>query len=128
MTMSKPPSKSLGTESETSSLTPEPRLGFQCTAIDDLSDGWHLQGSNRHRIETFARGSGVKLLVSDSVPNDLDGGFDMVMIHDVIEHIADSPRELLLRLIGLLRTGGYLYVTVPNAVNLRKRLLVLCGR
>jgi hypothetical protein len=27
-----------------------------------------------------------------------------------------------------LRNGGYLYITVPNAVNLRKRFLVLSGR
>ena len=53
--------------------------------------------------------------------------FDMVMIHDVIEHFADSPREILLWLVGLLKPGGYLYISVPNAVNLRKRLLVLSG-
>jgi SAM-dependent methyltransferase len=105
------------------------RMGFQCTAIDDLNDDWHTCGANRDRIQRFARTAGVDLIVTDRVPNWLVAdSFDMVMIHDVIEHIADSPRDLLLKLIGLLRTGGYLYITVPNAVNLRKRLLVLSGR
>jgi len=105
------------------------RAGFQCTAIDDLGDDWHTRGTNRSRIHSFAQNAGVDLLVSHGVPDVLaKGSFDMVMIHDVIEHIADSPRDLLLKLIGLLKDGGYLYVTVPNAVNLRKRLLVLSGR
>lgn len=105
------------------------RLGYQCTAVDDLQDDWHQIGSNRDRIHRFAKEQGVELIVADHLPMDLrQTPFDMVMIHDVIEHLADSPRSLLLDLIGALRSGGYLYVTVPNAVNLRKRLLVLSGR
>jgi hypothetical protein len=52
----------------------------------------------------------------------------MVMLHDVLEHLHDSPRELLTGLLERVREGGYLYVTVPNHVNLRKRLAVLRGR
>ena len=52
----------------------------------------------------------------------------MVMLHDATEHFVDSPHHLLVQLIGLLKPGGYLYISVPNAVNLRKRLLVLSGR
>ena len=40
----------------------------------------------------------------------------------------DSTRDLLLRLIGLLKDDGYLYISVLNAANLRKRLLVMSGR
>ncbi len=105
------------------------RMGFHCTAIDDLNDEWHGLGSNRQQIRSFASTAGVDLIVSDRIPQTLaKDSFDMVMIHDVIEHFADSPRELLLRLISLLKIGGYLYISVPNAVNLRKRLLVLSGR
>ncbi len=105
------------------------RMGFGCTAIDDLNDEWHGLGRNRERIQTFAQTAGVDLIVADHVPQMLSkDSFDMVMLHDVIEHFADSPRELLLRLIGLLKPGGYLYISVPNAANLRKRLLVLSGR
>jgi SAM-dependent methyltransferase len=94
-----------------------------------LADDWHTRGANRTRIQTFAKSAGVDLIVSDRVPDILaQGSFDMVMVHDVIEHFTDSPREMLLKLIDLVASGGYLYVSVPNAVNLRKRLLVLFGR
>ena len=105
------------------------RLGFRCTAIDDLEDEWHGIGANRERIQKFAGAAGVDLIVADHVPSAISNqSFDMIMLHDVIEHFADSPHALLVRLIGLLKPGGYLYISVPNAVNLRKRLLVLSGR
>jgi SAM-dependent methyltransferase len=53
---------------------------------------------------------------------------DMVMIHDVLEHLDDSPRELLNRLLTLVRPGGYLFATVPNAANIRKRISAVIGR
>jgi SAM-dependent methyltransferase len=66
----------------------------------------------------------------------IDGGalpyqpesLDAVMMFDVIEHLHDSPRELLLGLLGLLKPSGCLMLTVPNAVNLRKRIHVAFGR
>jgi SAM-dependent methyltransferase len=105
------------------------RLGYQCTAVDDLEDDWHQIGDNRDRLFAFARSQRVKLFVANQVPAELErSSFDMVMLHDIIEHFANSPRTLLVNLIELLRPGGYLYITVPNAVNLRKRLLVLTGQ
>lgn len=105
------------------------RIGYNCSAVDDLEDDWHQIGSNRDKLCEFARSHRVELSVSDRVPPEFaQSSFDMVMLHDIIEHFADSPRSLLLELIGLLRPGGYLYITVPNAVNLRKRLLVLSGQ
>jgi SAM-dependent methyltransferase len=65
----------------------------------------------------------------------LDGGdipatdeFDMVMLHNVLEELYDSPRDLLIDLLKRVREGGYLFITVPNHVNLRKRIAVLCGK
>ena len=48
----------------------------------------------------------------------------MVMSHDVLEHLHDPPRYPFTELMKRVRTGGYLYVTVPNHVNIRKRI---CG-
>jgi SAM-dependent methyltransferase len=104
-------------------------LGHECTAIDDLSDDWHQIQGNREKIMNFAGAHNVKLIVSDVLPSDLPKTFfAMVMMHDVIEHFADSPRSLLLALIELLQPEGFLYITAPNAANLRKRLLILTGR
>jgi SAM-dependent methyltransferase len=53
--------------------------------------------------------------------------FDMVMMHDVLEHLHDSPRGLVTQLTRLIRDGGFFFVTVPNAANIRKRLSLLRG-
>lgn len=104
-------------------------LGYRCTAVDDFNDDWHQIPGNREKMLDFATAHNVDLIVNQGVPSSLPkSSFAMVMMHDVIEHFADSPRPLLIALIGLLQPGGYLYITAPNAANLRKRLLVLSGR
>ena len=52
----------------------------------------------------------------------------MVMMHDVLEHIHDSPRELLNDLLERTTPEGILFVTVPNQVNIKKRIEVILGR
>jgi len=102
-------------------------LGYPCTAVDDLSDEWHQRGDARQRIHDFAVAMGIEYVAS---PAAIPTGetFDMLMLHDVLEELHDSPRHLLIDLLGHVREGGYLFVTVPNHVNLRKRLAVLRGR
>ena len=62
-----------------------------------------------------------------SVPTEAES-YDLVMLNDVIEHLHDSPRELLNDLIILIKPGGYLLITVPNLANIRKRVDLLRGR
>jgi 2-polyprenyl-3-methyl-5-hydroxy-6-metoxy-1,4-benzoquinol methylase len=102
-------------------------MGYRCTAVDDLSDEWHQRGNARQRIIDYARGVGIEYLASPAEipPNET---FDMLMLHDVLEELHDSPRHLLIDLLSHVREGGFLFVTVPNHVNLRKRLAVLFGR
>ena len=50
------------------------------------------------------------------------------MCCDVLEHLHDSPRPILGALVDTVRSGGFLVVTVPNAVNLRKRIAVATGK
>lgn len=104
-------------------------LGFQCSAYDDLSDDWHKLENNRDKIIQFAKEIGIdfNLASSDGLPFEKQS-FDMVMAHDVIEHLHDSPRDLLNDLVELIKEGGYLFITVPSAVNIRKRISVLSGK
>ncbi len=105
------------------------RLGFSCAGYDDLGDGWHLRDGNRERIMKFAAATGVDLRVADGGPIPFpEQSFDVIMLNDVLEHLHDSPRELLCDLLRLAVPSGLLLITVPNAVNIRKRLAVLCGR
>ena len=104
-------------------------LGYKCSAADDLQDDWHRIDGNRDKILAFAKGEGIdfRLIEGETIPFD-GANFDMVMLHDVLEHLHNSPRDLLNSLLGLVKPAGLLFVTVPNAVNIRKRIDVLRGR
>jgi len=104
-------------------------LGFECSAYDDLQDDWHKIQGNREKITSFARECGIdfKLAIGCELPFEKNS-FDMIMLHDVLEHLHDSPRDLLNDLIELIKPEGLLFVTVPNAVNIRKRIDVMFGR
>ena len=103
--------------------------GYQCEAIDDFSDPWHREGDNLAKIEAFAKEAGVDLKIGDgnSLPYENET-FDLIVLNHVIEHLQNGPRGLVNRCIDLLRPGGYIYISVPSAVNIRKRLAVLRGR
>lgn len=104
-------------------------LGFRCAAYDDLSDQWHGLDGNREQILEFARETGIDYRVATGGPLPFEReSFDLVMSNDVLEHLHDSPKELLNDLLELVRPGGFLFLTVPNAVNLRKRIDVVLGR
>jgi SAM-dependent methyltransferase len=106
-------------------------MGYRCAAIDDLQDPWHLAPGNRERILAFARDAGVDFHLSPGPGAPLPfqkGEFDMVMSHNVLEHLHDSPRDLLNALLELVKPQGLLYLTVPNIANIRKRLALLRGR
>lgn len=55
-----------------------------------------------------------------------DRSFDVVVCGDVIEHIGDTS-EALRRLVGWLKPGGTIVVSVPNIANWQARLRLLRG-
>jgi SAM-dependent methyltransferase len=104
--------------------------GHTVYACDDLRDAWHLKGEIRERITEFAAKTGVRLFLLDAnhgIPCAKEV-FDVVMINDMLEHLHHSPYQLLLECIESLKVGGHLFITIPNAVSLRKRVGVLFGR
>jgi SAM-dependent methyltransferase len=104
-------------------------LDYKCSGTDDLNDIWHQEPENLAKIKSFIEASKIDFAIaSESKLPFQPGSFDMVMLNDVLEHLHDSPRELLNRLLELLSPRGLLLITVPNAVNVRKRLAVLCGK
>jgi SAM-dependent methyltransferase len=105
-------------------------LGYHCSACDDLQNDWHQVERYRTQLLAFTQEMGIDFHIvpeSDTLPF-APHSFDMVMLHAIIEHLHHSPRGLLNDLLELLKPGGYLFITVPSAVNLRKRLDVLVGR
>ncbi|MDP3722446.1 MAG: class I SAM-dependent methyltransferase [Candidatus Omnitrophota bacterium] len=53
--------------------------------------------------------------------------FDVLICADVLEHLR-HPLTSLRRLTQLVRPGGQVIVSLPNAVNWTVRLMVACGR
>jgi SAM-dependent methyltransferase len=105
-------------------------LGFDCWAVDDLSDPWVQRLDAVEKIREFAVQMGIRFHLGrfEDAPQILLGSFDVVTMFAVIEHLHESPRTLLNLSGELLRPGGILCITMPNSVNLRKRLAVFTGR
>ena len=104
-------------------------LGYQCSGYDDLQDDWHKIPQNREAIKNFAASMGIDFRLASGI--EFPWGphtFDLVMLNDVVEHLHNSPRTLLNSLLQLVKEDGFLLITVPNAVNIRKRIDVLFGR
>lgn len=57
-----------------------------------------------------------------------DVRFDLLIMAEVLEHLFASDELILSRVRTLIRPGGLLYVSVPNAVRHVNRLKVLAGR
>jgi len=106
-------------------------LGYEMHAADDFQDPWHLRHNNLEKLKKFARDFEITLTVQNkqnyklNYPEDY---FDACMVGNVIEHLHESPRDLLNNAGFLLREGGVLLITMPNSVNLRKRLSILLGK
>jgi len=105
-------------------------IGMKVTAFDTLRDAWCELDDNRDRILSFAK----KVKIDYYCPTEgktftfPDEQYDVLMLHNVIEHFHNSPRALLNRILRYLRPGGILVITVPNAANLRKRVHLLLGK
>jgi 2-polyprenyl-3-methyl-5-hydroxy-6-metoxy-1,4-benzoquinol methylase len=74
---------------------------------------------------------GVAVIVGsiedETVLRRLPGTFDVLVLADVLEHLA-WPERTLRRLRAFLNPGGYAVISLPNVANWRIRLGLLCGR
>tara|TARA_A100001011_G_scaffold362136_1_gene410839 strand:+ start:848 stop:1636 length:789 start_codon:yes stop_codon:yes gene_type:complete len=106
------------------------KLGYECYAIDDLADDWHLKDDNKSKIFQFAKKLEIPLYSSiDELTLSHPGiKFDLILLNDVIEHLHNSPRFIFKELDKLLSDNGYYLITVPNSTNLKKRVKLLFGK
>ncbi|UCC68730.1 MAG: class I SAM-dependent methyltransferase [Armatimonadota bacterium] len=85
-------------------------LGFQRVRGIDLSEPW-LEECRRRNLEVEKR-------AIEDVRGDTQ--YDLILLMDVIEHLA-SPLDALKALCGALAEGGSLYINVPVCDSLQKR-------
>jgi SAM-dependent methyltransferase len=104
-------------------------LNYSVTAVDDLSDQWHLIGNNRQRIINFAKQFNIDLIVQSAEISQLkENYFDVVLLIDIVEHLQETPRELLNTAIAFLKINGLIIIEVPNTADLKNRISVLFGK
>jgi SAM-dependent methyltransferase len=100
-------------------------LGF--ASILDFRDRWHAELRNALEIH---REFAVSIIAADILVDDLgfgDATLDAVTSFDMLEHLHRSPKKMLGKLISALKPNGLFFISVPNCVNLRKRLTVPFG-
>jgi 2-polyprenyl-3-methyl-5-hydroxy-6-metoxy-1,4-benzoquinol methylase len=103
-------------------------LGMKVTLVDDFADRVNHTdpGSNALALH---RELGVEVIARDvtkglSLPANR---FDAITCFDAMEHWHNSPKTLFHGLMESLRPGGWFILSVPNCVNLRKRITVPLG-
>ena len=65
--------------------------------------------------------------IKDKLPIE-DNNNDLVILSEVIEHLPSSPVPILKEINRILKPGGYIYLTTPNALKLTFRLDTLKGK
>ena len=104
--------------------------GYDTTAVDIgvASDEW-ADGTEGRMAALFAD-HGVRYVEWDleQVPYPLDdGAYDGVVYTEVFEHLRDYPVRSLVEVARILRPGGFLFFSTPNAAYLGSRLNLLRG-
>ncbi len=106
-------------------------IGYQATSVDigETADEW---GSGEvGRMTRLLAEHGVTEITWDleQVPYPLDDeAFDAVIMTEVFEHLRDYPVKSLEEVRRVLRPGGRLYFTTPNAAYLVNRGRAVAGK
>jgi SAM-dependent methyltransferase len=104
-------------------------LGMNALLIDDFADPINRRVGDS--VFVVHKKYGVRILSRNVITDglaDISERFDVVTTFDSMEHWHHSPKRLF-RQVGdqLLKPGGRFVLSVPNSVNVRKRLSVPLG-
>ncbi|HVN40829.1 MAG TPA: class I SAM-dependent methyltransferase [Myxococcota bacterium] len=104
-------------------------LGMQTWLVDDFGDSVN----RAHPIDSIGlhRPLGVRVIetpIRHWAEAFADESLDVVTCFDSLEHWHHSPRPVFAEAWRVLKPGGTLVISGPNAVNLRKRVAVPLGR
>ena len=105
--------------------------GYSATAVDIgiASDDWADGTPGRMKALFVEHEVDYVEWDLEEVPYPLaDASFDGIVYTEVFEHLRDYPVRSLDEVRRLLRPGGYLFFSTPNAAYLVTRLRLLAGR
>lgn len=102
-------------------------MGFGAVVVDDFGDNTY--DDSAEALKMLER-EGVEVRSQDLFAGDfsLPEDIGMVTCHDSMEHWHNSPKDLLHNAYEALVPNGSIWIGVPNAANLRKRLTVPFGK
>lgn len=110
------------------------QLGLEVSVVDDFKGGGGIEKGQEEVCQktlNHFQEVGISVisqnLLSEPLPFQ-DCSVDVVASFHSIEHWHHSPRRLFSEISRILKLNGLFVIGCPNAVNLRKRLWVLCGK
>lgn len=89
--------------------------------------GYEMYGISSEHEQVKQKGVISLNIETDNLPFENDF-FDLVLFSEVMEHMVYDPQVYLRKFLKVLKPNGYLLVTTPNAVHLKHRLMLLCGK
>lgn len=103
------------------------RAGFKARVVDDFGDATYSEADQALKV---LEAEGVEIESTDLFDPafEVPSGTGFVTCHDSMEHWHNSPKALLHQTFHAIQPGGAIWVGVPNAANLRKRLTVPLGK
>ena len=93
------------------------------------SRGWSISGYDVDEKSTrrVADRLNEKIYSGNFFTNDLGENYDLICMHQVLEHVKD-PNAYLSKTYELLKDNGYLFIAVPNIKSLANRFKRLMER
>lgn len=111
------------------------QLGMKVYVVDLLDEYFPHSSLKENGLTqiNYLKEKGVNFIKTDLLECNLLDHFqknsiDRVTTYHAIEHLHGSPRRILEDSLKILNGDGFLFIEVPNAVNILKRLKVLFGR
>jgi 2-polyprenyl-3-methyl-5-hydroxy-6-metoxy-1,4-benzoquinol methylase len=87
-----------------------------------IKRGWNATGYDVGEESTreLSEKLGINVFSGDFLSIEFDNNYDLITLHQVMEHLKD-PLPYLKKINEILKRGGYLFVAVPNIKSLSHR-------
>ena len=88
-----------------------------------IKRGWSGQGYDvdKESTQITAKRLDVKVYHGDFFSNQYDGNYNLITMHQVLEHLKE-PNKYLEKIYSLIKKDGYIFIAVPNIKSLSNKL------